>query len=144
MSIEFDLARAIILAVNTASRAGAFNLPVTARLNVDGSLELEKESGVIVWVLPNASDERTATLDESNENLVTVNVIVGRNLDQGTPEEVEAMLELTELIGNEITARIDNNTYDWLRTDKNPLWDTDSIGLGVFHAERLMDFRVMS
>lgn len=144
MSIEFDLARAIILAVNTAAGAGAFNLPVTAQLNVDGSLELEKEEGVIVWVLPNASDERTATLDESNESLVTVNVIVGRNLDKGGPEEVEAMLELTELIGNEITARIDNNTYDWLRTDKNPLWDTDSIGLGMFKAERLMDFRVMT
>ena len=143
MSIEFDLARAVVDSINTAANAGAFNLPVSAAVYVSGDLDFESVKDVFVWVIPNAADETPGDLSGNNDNTIHVNLVVGRNLQRGDVEEVEGMHELTERICYEVvqgTNQVDSTQFDWRQTDKNPLWDHDAIGLNIFKAERLMQF----
>jgi hypothetical protein len=64
-------------------------------------------------------------------------------MERGDVTEVEAMHDLTELICHEVVQgdnQVDSQLFDWRHTDKNPLWDHDSIGMNIFKAERLMQF----
>lgn len=141
MSIEIDLCEAIVTAINAAAADGTFALPVTARFWPRAKLDYEGTSDVVVFVLAAANLMTPGTLDGELQNIVTVSVVVARNLRDGGIDELKGLLNLTADIVATIETDVDSATFDFLKCDANPLYDHDAYGRMFFEAERQIDWR---
>lgn len=141
MAAEIDLCEAVVAAVNVIG--AGLPIPATAQFWPKADIPLEDIKDIAVYVIANAAVETPGTLDGGEDEILTISVIVVRNMAKGDDiEELKGLLGVTNSIVQAIKDDVSSSLYDWIKCDRNPLYDHDAIGKSIFIAERTIDWRL--